>query len=106
MNRDLKLDSLKGFLIILVVIGHIPFGSFNLEKTEILKYFTQWLYFFHMPLFFAISVLFIKTKYAWLVKRASLILVPYLFWFFYGHKRMFLETPLDFVGISLHTSLR
>lgn len=98
MSRDLKIDSLKGFLITLVVIGHIPFGSFNIEKVDSIKYFTQWLYFFHMPLFLAVSVLYIKDNYNWFFKRASLILIPYLFWFFYGHKKMLIENPVDFMG--------
>lgn len=97
MTRDLKLDSLKGFLIVLVVIGHIPFSNFNIEKISIVEYFGQWFYIFHMPLFFAVSVLFIKTDYQWLFKRASFILIPYLFWFFYGHKRMLLENPIEFI---------
>ena len=102
MTRDSKIDSLKGFLIILVVVGHIPFGSFNIEKVDAIKYFTHWFYFFHMSLFLAVSVLFIKSEYSWLIKRASLILLPYLFWFFYGHKRMLLENPIEFMGGGSH----
>ena len=98
MSRDLKLDSLKGFLIILVIIGHTPFEYFNVEKIDSIGYFSQWFYFFHMPLFFAISVLFIKNDFSWIVKRASLILIPYFFWFFYGHKKLLLENPLEFMG--------
>jgi len=98
MSRDLRLDTLKGLLIIFVILGHIPFSFFNIEKINILQTFTMWFYFFHMPLFLAISVLFIKDSYSWILKRALLILLPYLFWFFYGHKRMLLENPLEFMG--------
>lgn len=98
MSRDFKIDSLKGFLILLVVIGHIPFSSFLIEKPEVINFFVRWFYFFHMPLFLAISILFIKNDYEWIFKRASLILVPYLFWFFYGHKKLLIENPLEFVG--------
>ena len=45
------MDSLKGFLIILVILGHIP-GDYNL------KYF---IYVFHMPLFVLLSGYFTKT---------------------------------------------
>ena len=97
MNRDLRIDSLKGFLIILVIIGHIPLNSFNIEKQHIFSSFTQWIYFFHMPLFFAMRVLFIKNDFIWIIKRASLILIPYFFWFFYGHKKLLFENPLEFM---------
>lgn len=49
-NRNLRYDSLKGFLIILVILGHIP-GDYNL------KYF---IYVFHMPLFVLLSGYFTK----------------------------------------------
>ena len=102
MIRDSKIDSLKGFLIILVVVGHIPFGNFNIEKVDAINYAIRWFYFFHMPLFLVVSVLFIKSEYNLLIKRASLILLPYLFWFFYGHKRMLLENPIEFTGGGTH----
>ena len=50
-KRNIRLDSLKGFLIILVILGHIP-GDYNL------KYF---IYVFHMPLFVLLSGYFTKT---------------------------------------------
>ena len=97
-NRNLKVDSLKGFLILLVVLGHLPFSHFNIEKSLIIKNIGMMIYFFHMPLFFAISTLFIKKNYEWLIKRAFVILLPYLFWYFYGHKRLLLENPLNFLS--------
>jgi len=51
MNRDLKLDTLKGFLIFLVILVHIPFGFFGVEIVDIVKYISQWFDFFHMPVF-------------------------------------------------------
>jgi len=102
MSRDLNLDTLKGLLIVLVVVGHIPFGHFSIEKYDSIKYFSQWFYFIHMALFLAVSVLIIKSDYNWLLKTASLILIPYLFWFFYGHKRMLLENPIEFMGAGTH----
>jgi fucose 4-O-acetylase-like acetyltransferase len=98
MNRDLKLDSLKGILIVLVLYGHIPFTFFLIEKTILLSGISTFIYFFHMPLFLAVSVLFIKTDFYWLLKRASLILLPYLFWFFYANKRLLIENPIEFMG--------
>lgn len=52
MNRDLNLDSLKGFLIILVVFGYFPFEYFSIEKSAFLINLNAFIYFFHMPLFF------------------------------------------------------
>lgn len=96
MKRDLNLDSLKGFLIILVVFGHFPFEFFSIERSTILIDIIAFVYFFHMPLFLSISALFIKSDYNWLIKRASLILIPYLFWFLYDHRIMLLIAPRDF----------
>jgi len=97
MKRDLNLDSLKGILILMVVIGHIPFGNFFVEKPGIMIDFIKWFYFFHMSLFFSISVLFIKKDFDWIIKRAAIILTPYLFWFFYGHKLLLFQNPIYFI---------
>lgn len=49
MQRDLRLDSIKGFLIILVVLGHLigkcGRDDFVTQNVEI------FIYSFHMPLF-------------------------------------------------------
>lgn len=52
MKRDLTIDSIKGFLIILVVLGHI-IGS-NIDH-NINLYIRNLIYLFHMPLFIFIS---------------------------------------------------
>jgi fucose 4-O-acetylase-like acetyltransferase len=96
MKRDLNLDSLKGFLIILVVYGHMPFEFFSIEKSSLLSNIGSFIYFFHMPLFLGVSAIFIRPSYEWLIKRTSLILVPYVFWFFYNHRMMFREDPDGF----------
>ncbi|MCY4763244.1 acyltransferase family protein [Klebsiella aerogenes] len=54
-ERDLSFDSVKGVLIILVIIGHILPGS-DSEGVRGL------IYYFHMPLFLAVTGYFIKTK--------------------------------------------
>lgn len=51
-GRSTELDYMKGILIILVVLGHIP--------TPL----TNWIYLFHIPVFFMISGFCWKTKYA------------------------------------------
>jgi len=99
MTRDLRLDSLKGFLILLVVYAHVPFSYFQINKTIFLSNISDSVYFFHMPLFLAVSALFIKNDYSWLLKRAYLVLIPYLFWFFYGHLKLLIASPIDFIEI-------
>ena len=60
MKRDLKLDTLKGILIILVVFGHI------IERTNgdggIGNKIYEYIYIFHMPLFIFISGFLTKPK--------------------------------------------
>lgn len=70
-------DALKGFLMILVVVGHYP-GDLSFPLA-------QYIYWFHMPAFFLLSGLFFKPvlekgqlKGA-LYKRFMQLLVPYLF---------------------------
>ena len=57
-NRDNKIDSLKGFLIILVILGHL-IGSNSNVINECAKTF---IYTFHMPLFILISGYLTKVK--------------------------------------------
>ncbi|MWQ00011.1 acyltransferase family protein [Glaesserella parasuis] len=54
--RNIYFDATKGFLIILVILGHVILGSLN-ENT--LRYI---IYFFHMPLFLAVTGYFISQK--------------------------------------------
>ena len=58
--RDNRIDSLKGFLIVLVVLGHLlreccDLNGFNLNMTI-------YIYSFHMPLFILISGFFTRVK--------------------------------------------
>lgn len=76
-QRDISLDSLKGLLIILVVLGHL-LGEFGQDS---LSYYTRaYIYTFHMPLFVLISGYFTRIKstisfYKGIVK----ILIPLVF---------------------------
>ena len=58
-ERNHKLDSLKGFLIITVVLGHI-LGDGSQDVLN--KYCRMFIYTFHMPLFILISGYFTKIK--------------------------------------------
>ncbi|MCM1309660.1 MAG: acyltransferase family protein [Bacteroides sp.] len=69
-------DVLKGLAIIFVVLGHLP-GD---------PYIKQWIYSFHMPLFFMASGIFISSalKYQFTefaCKRFNRLMIPY---YFYG----------------------
>lgn len=54
--RNPHFDQIKGILILLVIIGHVLLGS--LEQNSIRAF----IYFFHMPVFLAISGYFISQK--------------------------------------------
>ncbi|MBU0671006.1 acyltransferase family protein, partial [Patescibacteria group bacterium] len=83
--RDLKIDSLKGFAIVAVIIGHlcvltsgITTANENLWLNIDLVIETVLpVYYFHIPLFFAMSILFVKEfSIKFLKKRFVQILVP------------------------------
>lgn len=79
-ERNQALDILKGFAIILVVIGHI--GS---DWPLLIK----WIYSFHMPLFFSISGFIEASKYdsnkdvgikRYIIHKSKSILWTYMIW--------------------------
>ena len=75
--REAWIDYLRGFGILLMIIGH----------THVWNPIVQWIYGFHMPLFFMLSgYLFDPQKWftsgyrKYLFKRAKNYLVPYFIW--------------------------
>jgi fucose 4-O-acetylase-like acetyltransferase len=72
-SRNNWLDTAKGILIMLVVIGHS--ASFDVSP----------IYWFHMPAFFMISGYFFKPQKSyhsiksWMKKRATQLFIPYMF---------------------------
>jgi fucose 4-O-acetylase-like acetyltransferase len=92
-GRDIGVDALRGFSILLVVLGHaianaenlLPFMASNLGNvtapTYNLKYvLSNFLYTFHMPLFFLISGYVLFGKRIRIRDRALRLLVPFLAW--------------------------
>lgn len=79
-NRLTWVDVTKGFLMILVVIGHYP-GDLDFP-------FIQYIYWFHMPAFFLLSGLFFKEiaenehSNKTIKKRLLQLMIPYLFFLF------------------------
>lgn len=62
------IDILKGFGIILVVLGHVTLNS-DLY---------HFIYAFHMPLFFIVSGMFLHDKQGFIRRQAKSLLIPYL----------------------------
>lgn len=75
MNRDESIDMLKGFGILLMLIGHVQFGA------DINHY----IYSFHMPLFFWTSGFLFKYRnrdiFSYFKKSGRALILPY---FVYG----------------------
>lgn len=77
-ERNFGFDSLKGWLIILVIAGHVIQGRIS---DNILR---EVIYFFHMPLFLAVTGYFVKKKtldlsfYSVIKKYKHRMLLPYL----------------------------
>lgn len=72
-KRKIWIDVYKGILIICVVLGH------EIDAT-------RFVYWFHMPLFFAISGYFIKVSpniVEWFKSKICRIMVPYFFFFIF-----------------------
>jgi fucose 4-O-acetylase-like acetyltransferase len=89
-KRDYHLDALKGFAIILVIVGHITAFSNNLENLQNNVVF-QLIYSFHMPLFFFVSGYLVFGRFGpttaeWILKKFRQLIIPYILFtifFFY-----------------------
>lgn len=88
-NRIHWIDYAKGIGIFLVVLGHVCRGLVDSELLDgtspIVQFADQWIYAFHMPLFFFVSGLLIHSSVAkpwqtFLVDKARTIVYPYLLW--------------------------
>lgn len=76
------IDVARGIGIMLVIIGHIVWGgNYEMRGSETISNF---IYSFHMPLFFVINGLCIKeTKqfnFATIKKMAKAYIIPYIVW--------------------------
>ncbi len=87
------IDSWKGILIFLVVLGHVAGSLFHYTSPTTAKsqdYLYKLIYLFHMPAFFMVSGYLVgcsrkgngHNDCAWnfFLKKAQRLLVPYLFW--------------------------
>lgn len=86
-SRDVTIDILKGFSIILVVLGHTIqyiYAPYNYDDNWIFKV----IYSFHMPLFFFISGYLTghkDTTIDWLIHRGARLVIPFLIWIPLGY---------------------
>ena len=92
-NRRIQwIDALRGFGVLLVVIGHLKPGWY-LEK---------YIYAFHMVMFFSISgYLYYQEEnpYAWVKKKCNRLLLPYMVWTY-----MALLPPLG-AGLNINAAI-
>lgn len=99
INKRIQwLDILRGLATVLVVIGHSETGRLS-----------EYIYWFHMPLFFVLSGFFFKTlknnnemqSFIW--KRTHLLLTPYLIYltiiFLFGQLPILVIQHTDFIHI-------
>jgi fucose 4-O-acetylase-like acetyltransferase len=87
-GRIAWLDNAKSIGIFFVVLGHTLRGLLSsqiLEPSPLLEGIDQWIYAFHMPLFFFISGLFAERlavkpwRQVWF-NRVQVIIYPYILW--------------------------
>lgn len=88
--RDLKLDNIRGFLIILVILGHL-IQVFTVRSENLFGYIYDIIYAFHMPLFIVVCGMLHNPK--GLIEKVSYIVVLYVIfqilsslrtWYVYG----------------------
>ncbi|MGI8932869.1 acyltransferase [Leptolyngbya sp. BC1307] len=88
VTRLLWVDYAKGLGIFLVVLGHVLRGLADnaiLSTSFLFDYLDQWIYAFHMPLFFFLSGLFLyrstsRPFKAFVINRLTILVYPYLVW--------------------------
>lgn len=75
MERNSKIDIIRGLLIVFVVIGHYAVGGIH-----------DFIFLFHMPLFFMISGVLLKREHLvkkdWITNRIRNFMIPYVVYLF------------------------
>jgi len=99
-NRDQQIDALRGFAILLVVLGHcIQFSGIDFDNNFLFRL----IYSFHMPLFMFISgyVSFFSTwkGFATFKNKFFLLLVPFFSWGLISFFKLVILNKIGFYGV-------
>jgi fucose 4-O-acetylase-like acetyltransferase len=100
------IDALKGFAIFCVLWGHsLQYLKGSYDSPHDLMF--EFIYSFHMPLFFMVSGIFFKTSLklnlkAFTFKKGVQLLLPCVVWAAIG---ILIRSSLDFINGNLHFSL-
>jgi fucose 4-O-acetylase-like acetyltransferase len=95
-QRHQGLDALRGLLMVTVILGHFPTSQHGRNPFGPLP---GLLYFFHIPLFLALSCLFAKPfTLSQLRNRTLQILVPYAAWMALTHPSLLVHHPWTLLG--------
>lgn len=94
-ERDYLFDNLKAMMLFLVVIGHI-LDPYIDRQDSIYRYFMQYIYLFHMPMFAFITGYFTKNTEKAGSTAVRKVLIPYLFW-----QILYIATALLFIRLGL-----
>lgn len=82
-GRDLAVDALRGFAILLVVLGHAISNAIDINtasRSNPLFVLSNFLYAFHMPLFMLIAGYVLYSKRIRITDRAIRLLLPFFAW--------------------------
>lgn len=107
-NRDKEIDALKGLAIILVVMGHIiAFSNLENYSNNILFNF---IYAFHMPLFFFISGYLVFGRFgpttgSWIYKKFRQLIIPYIIFTLFYFYVLFGRPIYDLTPVGVITTL-
>lgn len=83
MNRVKWIDYSKGIGIFLVVIGHVNRGLMSFFNDPILNTIDEYVYSFHMPLFFFLAGMFFLSSAAkenFILNKLRVLIYPYVVW--------------------------
>ena len=100
-TRESWIDSWKGILIALVVLGHVVGGGAHLATGAAARWFCvdayKIIYTFHMPAFFAVAGLLWssghETFYSFIRKKSVRLLLPYAIWGLFSVMAFLLLAP-------------
>lgn len=94
-KRDFLFDNIKAAMLFLVVIGHI-LDPFIVRQDSLYRYFMQYIYLFHMPMFAFVTGYFSKNVEKARGTAVKNVLVPYVFW-----QVLYIITALLFMRLGL-----